>query len=86
MINIGNWSINMIHLVYGFSWLVTILSSVTFLFTMHRIFWRNAASKGLWRVVFDTSLFSAAIRTKSFWIMGAAILINKISEAFLEPQ
>jgi hypothetical protein len=69
--------------VYLFSLLIVILSSVTLLVHMNRIFWREVP-KGFWRAVFQTPIVRITVRTKAFWIMIGAIVINKIAEYFLD--
>jgi hypothetical protein len=74
---------NIVFLVYLFSWLIVILSSVTLLVHLNRIFWREVP-KGFWEAVFKTPIVRIALRTKAFWIMTCAILIHKVAEYFLE--
>ena len=74
---------NIVFLVYLFSWLIVILSSITLLVHLNRIFWREVP-KGFWRAVFQTPIVRIAVRTKAFWIMICAIVIHKIAEYFLD--
>ena len=81
---IENFSVkNIVFLVYLFSWIIVILSSVTLLVHLNRIFWREVP-KGFWEAVFKTPIVRIALRTKAFWIMTCAILIHKVAEYFLE--
>ena len=73
----------MVSYAYLFSLLIVILSSVTLLVHMNRIFWREVP-KGFWRAVFQTPIVRIAVRTKAFWIMICAIVIHKIAEYFLD--
>jgi hypothetical protein len=75
---------NIIFLIYLFSWLIVILSSVTLLVHLNRIFWWEEVPKGFWRAVFQTPIVRIAVRTKAFWIMICAIVIHKIAEYFLD--
>jgi hypothetical protein len=74
----------MVSYVYLFSLLIVILSSVTLLVHLSRIFWWEEVPKGFWRAVFQTPIVRIALRTKAFWIMSCAILIHKVAEYFLE--
>ena len=76
-------SIDIVFSVYLFSWLIVILSSVTLLVHLSRIFWWEEVPKGFWRAVFQTPIVRIALRTKAFWIMICAILIHKVAEYFL---
>ena len=73
----------MVSYVYLFSLLIVILSSVTLLVHMNRIFWREVP-KGFWRAVFQTPIVRIVVRTRAFWIMIGAMVINKIAEYFLD--
>ena len=75
---------NIVFLIYLFSWLIVILSSVTLLVHLNRIFWWEEVPKGFWRAVFQTPIVRIAVRTKAFWIMICAIVIHKIAEYFLD--
>ena len=75
---------NIVFLIYLFSWLIVILSSVTLLVHLNRIFWWEEVPKGFWRAVFQTPIVRIAVRTKAFWIMMCAIVIHKIAEYFLD--
>ena len=75
---------NIVFLIYLFSWLIVILSSVTLLVHLSRIFWWEEVPKGFWRAVFQTPIVRIAVRTKAFWIMICAIVIHKIAEYFLD--
>ena len=75
---------NIVGWVYLFSWLIVILSSVTLLVHLSRIFWWEEVPKGFWRAVFQTPIVRIAVRTKAFWIMIGAIVIHKIAEYFLD--
>ena len=80
---IENFSVkNIVFLVYLFSWIIVILSSVTLLVHLNRIFWREVP-KGFWEAVFQTPIVRIALRTKAFWIMICGILIHKVAEYFL---
>jgi hypothetical protein len=72
----------LISYVYMLSLLVVILSSVTLLVHLNRIFWREVP-KGFWGAVFQTPLVRIAVQTKAFWIMIGSMLINKVAEYFL---
>ena len=75
---------NIVGWVYLFSWLIVILSSVTLLVHLSRIFWWEEVPKGFWRAVFQTPIVRIAVRTKAFWIMICVIVIHKIAEYFLD--
>ncbi|MCA3273484.1 MAG: hypothetical protein ING12_15980 [Roseomonas sp.] len=72
---------NIVGWVYLFSLLIVILSSITLLVHINRIFWREVP-KGFWRAVFQTPIVRIIIRTRAFWIMIGAMVINKIAEYF----
>ena len=77
-------SLDIVFSIYMISRLIVILSSVTLLFHLSRIFWWEEVPKGFWRAVFQTPIVRIALRTKAFWIMTCAILIHKVAEYFLE--
>lgn len=76
-------SLDIVFSIYMISRLIVILSSVTLLFHLSRIFWWEEVPKGFWRAVFQTPIVRIALRTKAFWIMICAILIHKVAEYFL---
>ena len=77
-------SLDIVFSIFILSRLIVILSSVTLLVHLSRIFWWEEVPKGFWRAVFQTPIVRIAVRTKAFWIMICAIVIHKIAEYFLD--
>ena len=77
-------SLDIVFSIFILSQLIVILSSVTLLVHLSRIFWWEEVPKGFWRAVFQTPIVRIAVRTKAFWIMMCAIVIHKIAEYFLD--